>query len=152
MRKRHGSIDLEAVAFSSRPHRTRKVSQAVGGKHRRLIERRDEKGAGQMREVVLDAMVLGANRLRAGITSSGELLVNAGKTPQCPEAIESETGHAHGINQLRPDTSPGITWNGDVLNLTYGHARLSQAVTDSMGWEAGRIFHAVESLLLYRAH
>ena len=63
MGKRHRSVDVEAIAFSRRPHGAGEIPQAVGREHGRPVEGRDKESAGQVRHVVLNAMKLSANRL-----------------------------------------------------------------------------------------
>ena len=66
MGKRNRAVDVHAVAPPGSPHGAGEIAEAIRGEQRGLIERRNEKCAGQMRLVMLDAMILGANRCRAG--------------------------------------------------------------------------------------
>ena len=49
------------LPLAGSPHGAGEIAQAVGGEQRGLFERRNEKRAGQMRLVMLDAMKFGAN-------------------------------------------------------------------------------------------
>jgi hypothetical protein len=101
-----------------------------------------------VRDVVLNPMNSSADRFRGDVASPGEVFVNTGKARQHPGALESETGHAEGVEQLGSYPRPGITRDGDVINFAYGQARFGKAVTDGVCGEAGCIFHAVKAFFL----
>ena len=60
MREGDRAVHLHAIALAGSPHGAGEIAQAVGGKQRGLLKRRDKKRAAQMRLVVFDAMELGA--------------------------------------------------------------------------------------------
>jgi hypothetical protein len=59
--------------FAHGAHRAREIAQAVGGKNRRAIERRNKVGAREVRGVVFDAMELGANAFGRDLERRGEV-------------------------------------------------------------------------------
>src|SRR5271165_6500145 len=61
MRKGNGPIDMHAIAAAGTPHGAGEISKAVSGKQRGFIEWRYEECAGEMRLVMLDAVILGLN-------------------------------------------------------------------------------------------
>ena len=61
MGKRDFAERAHARAFADGPHRAGEIAEPVGGEDGGSFERRDEKSAGHMRGVVLDAVELGAN-------------------------------------------------------------------------------------------
>ena len=61
--ERHALEHLEVVVAADGEHRRREVAEAVHRQDRRLIERRDEEGARDVRLVVLDVVELRAQRV-----------------------------------------------------------------------------------------
>jgi hypothetical protein len=101
-----------------------------------------------MRHVVFDAVVLGANILRVDVTCGGEILVNSAEVLQGAVAIESKTGHADGVEELRGEPSPGVTGNGNMINVPDGQSGFGQAVPDRVRGKTCRVLHAIEAFFL----
>src|SRR2546422_6864468 len=59
-------VDAHAAARAGAPHRAGEIAESVGGKQRGAFERRNEKAAREMRQVVLDAVELGSQLLGIG--------------------------------------------------------------------------------------
>src|SRR5256884_538322 len=60
-------VDTHAAARAGAPHGAGEIAESVGGKQRGAFERRNEKAAREMRQVVLDAVELGNKLLGIGL-------------------------------------------------------------------------------------
>ena len=63
MRKIHPSIDRDVCALARPPGRAGEIAEAIDRDDDRLFERRNMKGRGQMREVMLDPVHLATEAL-----------------------------------------------------------------------------------------
>ena len=146
MRKSNCPKDVQAVSPARCPHGAGEVAQAVGGEHRGAIKRRNEKCAGQMCTVVLDAMKaranafrIGVERLRQGFGNTGELRENFG-------AFQREARHPQRVEHLGAQPRPGIARNSDVVHFPHRETCFAQTVADGLGGKTRRVFYAVEAL------
>src|ERR1039457_3618511 len=105
-----------------------------------------------MRHVVFNAMVLGANIVWVDIARGGQVFLDSPEMLQCPVAVESKTGHADSVEKFCGDAGPGITGNGDVINIFDGQSGFRQAVPDGVWGEARRVLHTIEPLFLYSSY
>ena len=79
MRKCDRSVNIHATAEAGAPHGAGKISQAISGKQCGILKWRAEKCAGQMCNVMLDAMELRGQSFGIGIEIGGQSFANAGK-------------------------------------------------------------------------
>ena len=150
MREGHGAVDLHAIALAGGPHGAGEIAQAVGGKQRRLLERRDKKRAAQMRLVVLDAMELRAKRLRIDVKGLRQSLGDAHELLQHLGAFPREARHAQRVKQLRAQARPGIARHGHVIDVRERDARFLKAVADRRHGKSRGVLHAIEALFFDR--
>ena len=145
MRKGHGASDVQAVPRSRTPHGAREIAEAIGGKQRGVFKGRDEIAAGEMRLMVLDAMIFGGEFCGIAIEGGGQGLGNAGEFHEDFGAFTSEAGHAQGIPKLGRQTRVGIARNGDVMNFRRSQPGFRKAIADGGGRKSRSVFHAIEA-------
>ena len=150
MGKRHGSVDVELIAHSCRPHRAGEITKSVGREHGGPLEWRDEEGAGQVRHMVFNAVVLGANGLRVDVARGGKVLLNSPEVLQGLIAVESKAGHADGVKKLGRNPCPWVAGNGHVVDILDGQPGFGEAVADCVRGEACGVLYAIEALFLDR--
>src|SRR4029077_13022936 len=80
VRKCDGPVDVHAVPGPGSPHGAGKIAKPVRGQERSLVKWRNEKRARQMRLVMLDAMILGANFFWGDIEGLRQRFRNSYKT------------------------------------------------------------------------
>ena len=150
MRESDGALDVHARAFARAPHGAGEIAEAVGGKQRRLIERRNVERAGQVRAMVLDAMELRAQALDVGVEGLGHGFGDADELLEHLGAFAGKARHAQGVEQLGAEPGPGIARHGDVVHVGDGDAGFLQAVANRRDREARRVLDAIEALLFDR--
>ncbi len=117
------------------PHRTGEIAEPIGGKQRGLIERRNEKRAGQVRLVMLDAMILGSNFVRRDIERLRERFRNSHESGHHFRPLAGKTRHPQGVQQFCPEARPGIARDRDVVDFAERNAGGVQAVANRRRWE-----------------
>src|SRR5580700_6233934 len=145
MRKYHGAIDLHAIARARAPHGAGEIAEAIRGKQRGIFKGRDEKAAGEVRLMVLDAMKFGGEFCGIEIAGGGQSLGNAGEFHEDFGALPSEAGHAQGVPKLGGQTRVRIARNGDVMNFRGSQPGFREAIADGGGGKPSSVFHAIEA-------
>ena len=112
-----GAINVHAVAAAGAPHGTGEITEAVGGKQRGMLKRRNEVSAGEMGLVVLDAMK-GGFYFR-GVTFKGprERRGNAREFRDDPDALAGKGRHPQGIEELGGEPRVGISRDGHMIEI-----------------------------------
>ena len=108
MREIDAAVDTDVAALARSPGGAGEIAEAVDRDDHRLVERRDVKGRGEMREVMLDVMHLAAKLLagKALLQKLGDALTRA----PVLEAVE----HQSETRALHEDVAklPSKGWRG----------------------------------------
>ena len=145
----HVAQHAHARPFADGPHGAGEIAQAVGRKHRGLLEWRNVIRARQVRGVVLDAVKLRANAFRGDPERAGDVLAHSGETLHHAQTVQRKSRHAGSEAQLGAKPRPRVARNGDVVDLGKLCARSVQAELHGARRQARRVFHAIEPLFLH---
>ncbi len=148
--------DLQLPIAPHAAHRRHEVAEAVDRQAGRLLERRDEERAGDVRLVVLDGVELGLQRPRLDPQRGGQRLVDAADLGHVGQAILHQLGERRSLldreQDLLVEVGLGIARDGHVIQLGGGDARRLQDRLGRQPREAGAVLAAIEPLLFHRAH
>ena len=113
------------------------IAEAVDRDDDRLLERRNMKGRGKMRQMMLDLMHLAAKAL-AGKVRCQQIRDALARAPVL-EPVEHEPevrALRHQIGELPEEIGPAVLIDGDVLDIGEREARFPQAIGDRLRRES----------------
>ena len=127
------------------PHGAGEIAEAVRGKQRGLFERRNEKRAGQMRLVVLDAVKFRGKFCGIDIERRGERFRNSHELGHHLGALASETRHPQWRTEAWCPGAPRDCAGWRCGDFGKRDARCVQAIADRRRGKSRRVFHAVKA-------
>src|SRR5208337_2175917 len=120
--KRDGPVDVHAIAVAGAPHGTGEITEAVDGKQRGMLKRRNKVSAGEMSLVVLDAMKGGFYFRGVTVEGPSERRGNAREFRDDPDTFAGKGRHAQGIVEVGGFPRVGISRDGYVIDVREGEA------------------------------
>jgi hypothetical protein len=118
MREVHAAIDRERCAVSLAPGGAGEVTEAIDRDGDRALERRREKGRGEVREVVLDVLHLPGEGLAGECLV--ELLRDRTTAARVAHAVEHQLGIGaltQRVGDLAREASPGVGVERDAVDV-----------------------------------
>src|ERR1700737_1927116 len=145
MRKGDGAVNGHAIAAARTPHGAGEIAKPVGREQSGTFKRRNEKAAGQMSEVMLDAMELGREFFGGGIERPSQRFGDTGELGQNLDAFARKRGHAQGVKKFGAKACVGIARHGDVMDVGKWETSFLQTIADSLRGEARGVLDAIET-------
>ena len=151
MRKIDFALDVYPRATPDAPGGAREVPEAVHGDGERFVERRDQEGRGEMREMVLNTMHMSGKMLLREFFL--QQILDGQSAATIGEAIKNQPRirpMGRGKPGLSPEVGAGVAIDGRLFDGGEVNAGLGEAIADGLGGEAGPVLDAPEPLLLDR--
>src|SRR6185437_451014 len=95
MRKCNLAQRTQLRAFANSIHRARKIAQTINGENSGVFKRRAEARTGEVRRMMLDSVILSADRLKRQIECLRDLFLYAREFLHHANAIKGESRHPH---------------------------------------------------------
>ena len=153
VRERHAVEHVEVVAVPRREHRRGEVAEAVHRQDRRLLERRDEERARDVRLMVLDVVDRRSEIAAFDTERSRDVaahVVDLRHVAQPRRDVAGVAEPARRLADLGTEVRARVAADRDVVELARIEPRVAQAPRSRQRREAGHVLDAVETLFLGR--
>lgn len=144
---------FDRVSRTHGPHRRDEVAEAVDGKQRRALERRDEETTREMRQVMFDVVKLRAQVSPGNVEHTRQFIPEIADFCGVGESILGLAKNAEArsrVQYLLVQVRRRIPRDADVVHLFDAHARLLQTVTNRLLGKAGAVLDAIEPFFFDR--
>ena len=117
--KEHAAVDVNGRSCQPSPRRADEIAEPVDRTHRRLVERADERGAGDVRRVVFDVAHAGADVVLVEADRGSD---GAGQPPDAGDVAQAVADRPPGTvleekQRLAPQMRAGISRDGEHVDV-----------------------------------